>query len=109
MVKKNRPPVIPGRIPPPFRGTGCRLIDPGIRYEVRILWGNGIETSESCQGGRGHPFPEKTVRFHGNASEGFKALAIALTHGLKVSTLRRYYTMTGGELTGPDWEMTFWR
>jgi hypothetical protein len=49
------------------------------------------------------------VRFHGNASEGFKALAIALTHGLKVSTLRRYYTMTGGELTGPDWEMTFWR
>jgi hypothetical protein len=59
------------RIRPPFSGKNIgRLIDPGIRREVKILWENGIETFESCEGGRGHSFPEPTVRFHGGQSEG---------------------------------------
>jgi len=49
------------------------------------------------------------VRFHGHASEGFKALAIALQNGLKVAVLRRYYDIIDNEPHGPYWEMTFCR
>ena len=81
--------------------------DKGIKREVEILQAAGIETFESCQGGSGHAFYEPTVRFHGVYGEGFRALAIALQHGLKVSELRRYYSIQDGEPVGPYWEMTF--
>ncbi|SRR5216117_3392341 len=79
-------------------------------------WENGIETTESCEGdwrwtpGRGrHSFPEPTITFAGGPAEGFRALGIALQHGLKVVALRRVWTVNDGEPTGPEWEMTFWR
>ena len=87
-------------------GTTERPLDPGIREAVITLQRNGIETFESCEGGEGHSFPEPTVRFHGDASEGFKALAIAQQHGLRVDQLRRYYQIQNGEPTGPYWELT---
>jgi hypothetical protein len=83
-------------------------IDPGIRRAVRILSENGVETFESCEGGKGHAFFEPTVRFHGRHEEGFRALAVALAHGLKVVELRRYYTVIDNEPVGPYWEMTFY-
>ncbi len=89
-------------LPPPYSG-----LDRGIRTAVRILFENGIETFESCEGGRGHAFYEPTVRFHGGPGEGFKAFAIARTHGLRVSEIRRYYSVEDGEPVGPHWEMTF--
>lgn len=92
---------------PPFTSKNCRPIDKGIAREVRVLWENGVETFESCEGGRGHPFPEPTVRFHGEKSEGFRALAIAMQHRLDVTSLRRYYNVIDGEAVGPHWEMTF--
>jgi len=82
-------------------------LDSRIRPIVRILHENGVETFESCEGGKGHVFYEPTVRFHGGKGEGFRALAIALQHGLKVSELRRYYALIDGEPVGPHWEMTF--
>jgi hypothetical protein len=82
-------------------------IDPGIRHEVRVLLENGVETIESCQGGQGHPFPEPTVRFTGGAGEGPRALGIALQNGLRVTALRRVWSVIQGEATGPIWEMTF--
>jgi len=82
-------------------------IDPGIKHELKILCDNGIETTESCQGGQGHPFPEPTIRFCGGRAAGFKAVEIAITFGLKMSELRRVWNMQDGELTGPEWEMTF--
>jgi hypothetical protein len=82
-------------------------LDAGIRAIVRVLHENGIETFESCEGGKGHAFFEPTVRFHGHQSEGFRALAIALTHNLKPVELRRYWAIIDGEPTGPHWEMTF--
>ncbi len=82
-------------------------LDAGIKREVEILFENGIETYESCQGGAGHSFLEPTVKFHGESAEGFKAYAIAVENGLKVSELRRTYRVEGGELVGPTWEMTF--
>jgi hypothetical protein len=82
-------------------------LDKGIEKEVDILFDHGIETYESCEGGDGHAYPEPTVRFHGDRSEGFKALAIAMQNGLSVSALRRIWTVIDGEPKGPWWEMTF--
>jgi hypothetical protein len=82
-------------------------IDAGIRRHVRILFENGIETCESCEGGKGHAFPEPTVCFFGGHGEGFRALGIALEHGLKVFELRRIYQILDGEPNGPYWAMTF--
>jgi len=44
---------------------------------------------------------------HGEHSEGFRALAIALEHGLPVLDLRRYWAIIDGEPTGTYWELTF--
>ena len=88
--------------PPPYSS-----LDRGIRTAVRTLFENGIETFESCEGGKGHAFYEPTVRFHGGPGEGFRAFAIARAHGLRVSEMRRYYSIEDGEPVGPHWEMTF--
>ena len=82
-------------------------LDKGIRSVVQLLIANGVETFESCEGGKGHAFFEPTVRFHGGHAEGFRALSIALQHGLRVCELRRYYSIEDGEPVGPHWEMTF--
>ncbi len=83
-------------------------LDPGIANAVHVLRTAGIETYESCEGGNGHSFLVPTVRFHGDHTEGFKALAVAVQHGLPVSDLRRVWTVIDGEPVGPNWELTFW-
>lgn len=83
-------------------------LDSGIEEEVSILNDHGIETFESCEGGEGHAYPEPTVRFHGDKSEGFKALAIALQNGLKPSKLGRVWDIIEEEPIGAYWEMTFY-
>ncbi len=82
-------------------------LDDGIKAVVVVLAENGIETIESCQGGSGHAFPEPTVRFCGGKAEGYRALSVALQHGLKVAELRRVWPILDMEPTGPWWEMTF--
>jgi len=82
-------------------------LDPGIRRYVLILQSEGIETFESCQGGDGHAMPEPTIRFYGNAYEGFKAFSVAMTYGLPVLSVRRTYPVNEGWLEGPWWEITF--
>ena len=82
-------------------------LDSAIEPIVTALNEEGIETFESCQGGDGHAYPEPTVRFHGDRSEGLRALAIALRKGLSVVELRRVWPVIDNEPTGPYWEMTF--
>ncbi len=82
-------------------------LDEGIRDAVRILAEAGVETFESCQGGEGHAYAEPTIRFSGERSEGFKALAVALQRDLRVYALRRIWPIRDGEPTGPWWEMVF--
>ncbi len=84
-----------------------RKLDAGVREAVLILRAAGVETFESCEGGSGHPFPEPTIRFHGDNFEGFRALSVAQKNGLQVDQLRRYYQVQNGEPTGPYWELTF--
>ncbi len=83
-------------------------LDPDIVDFVKILQDAGIETTESCQGGEGHTFPEPTVRFNGDDSEGFRALAVAMQAQLPVAELRRVWVMQGGEAHGPEWELVFY-
>jgi hypothetical protein len=92
---------------PPFTGKGCRLVDPGIAHEVRVLWDNGVTTTESCQGGPGHSFPEPTVCFTGDACEGLRALTVALQNGLPVFQLRQVWTVQDRLPYGPEWQLTF--
>jgi hypothetical protein len=82
-------------------------LDPGIADIVERLSAQNIETFESCEGGEGHTFFEPTVRFYGERSEGFRALAVALMLGMHVQELRRVWPIIDGEPTGPIWELTF--
>lgn len=82
-------------------------LDAGIVDAVVALRQRGVETFESCEGGTGHAFPEPTVRFHGERSEGFRAFAIDMEVGLPVAELRRVWPVQDGEPTGPWWEITF--
>ena len=82
-------------------------LDRGIEAMVLALRAVGVETFESCEGGLGHAYPEPTVRFHGNQSEGFRALAAAMQSGLRVAELRRVWPVLESEPTGPWWELTF--
>ncbi|MFA4918859.1 MAG: hypothetical protein WC581_06385 [Thermodesulfovibrionales bacterium] len=86
-----------------------KTLEKGIEREVITLLNAGIETFESCEGGKGYSYPEPTVRFYGDKSEGFKALATAMQNGLYVNALRRIWPIIEGEPTGPWWEMTFYQ
>lgn len=83
-------------------------LDEGIKLAVTVLIAGGVETFQSCQGGPGHAYAEPTVEFHGRPEEGLRAVAWALSFGLKVHELRRVWSYHGGELNGPHWAMTFW-
>lgn len=89
-----------------FRRIASHL-DPGIAVIVELLLAAGVETFESCEGGPGHAFPEPTVRFYGHRDEGYRALAVVLQAGIRVSALRRYWSVIDGEPTGPHWELVF--
>ena len=90
---------MPERFDPP--------LDPGVAAYVVTLRASEVETFESCQGGKGHAYPEPTIRFHGRRDEGLRALAAALRAALPVTALRRVWPVDDGEPTGPYWELTF--
>lgn len=81
-------------------------LDAGIEKFVRCLVDAGVETFESCQGGKGHAYPEPTVRFYGARPDGYRAVGVALSNGFAVKALRRVWPLLDGELTGPYWELT---
>ena len=84
-------------------------LDPGIERAVVILHQHGIETYESCQGGEGHACPSPTVLFHGTYADGFRALSIALAHGMPVSELQRFWSVQDHEPVGPHWKLVFYK
>jgi hypothetical protein len=92
-----------------WRERWLSRLDPGIAPYVDALRAAGVETFESCEGAPGHAYTEPTVRFSGDRSEGLRALAVALRLQLPVEAVRRYWAVIDGELSGPNWEMTFYR
>jgi hypothetical protein len=91
--------------------TGKRIydppLDPGIAPYVEALGEAGFETFESCEGGAAHAYPEPTIRFHGDHSEGLRALAFALRRRFPVGALRRSWPVIDREPAAPIWELTF--
>jgi hypothetical protein len=83
------------------------LLDRWIRYAVLVLHRGGIRTYESCHGGRGHAFPEPTVRFEGSMRDAFRAVALARTHGLPIYQLRQFWRVSATKTERPAWELTF--
>jgi len=93
-----------------------KTLDKGIAHAVKLLHESGVETYESCEGpgektkyDTEHSYPEPTIRFFGARTKGFHVFHICMTYGLPISSLRRLWKVTDGELTGPDWEITFYR
>ena len=82
-------------------------LDRGIKQYVGILADNGIETYESCEGGKGHAYAEPTICFYGEIAEGFRALTIAIENGLPVNEIRQFWSIQDLQPVGPDWAMTF--
>jgi len=84
------------------------MLDRGIAKAVKLLQSMGIETFESCEGGKRHAYPEPTIRFYGTSEAGWRAVGICLSHGLPIQSLRRVWDiLDGNEPTGPNWEITF--
>jgi hypothetical protein len=84
-------------------------LDSGIAPWVHLLRSCTFETFESCEGGEGHAYPIPTIRFSGERSEGFRALALLLQRGVPVAELLRVWPVLDGEPTGPYWQVTFSR
>lgn len=99
--------LVPNR-PLPMPTAGMEL-DPDIMEIVRILRFNGVETFESCQGGKGHVSELPMVRFSGSQGEGYRAVAILLDWGYAVKNLQREWHIDGHELTGPTWKIILHR
>lgn len=85
------------------------VLDVGIAPWVLTLIKDDVATFESCQGGLGHAFTEPTIRFHGQVGEGMRVYALARTYGWPVQAVRRVWDDIDGELTGPVWEIVFWK
>jgi len=94
-----------GTTPPIGEAIDIEGLDPGIKRPVQLLIRAKIPTFESCEGGRGHHFPRPTIRFFGGKEEGFRAYAVLEYNGISVSSIRRYWSIIDGELTGPMWEI----
>lgn len=83
-------------------------LEPLIAPYVKTLQDNGVETFESCQGGEEHSYVNPTIAFHGDASAGWKALSVALTHNLPVSKLQREWSIYQDQAPdGSIWKMVF--
>lgn len=86
-------------------------LDPGIRFAVRILHANGIETGQSCQGGEGHCYEHPTIEFGAGADDanGFRALSILQIYGLKVFALSIHWSIFNGLPYEKLWRIEFIR
>lgn len=83
------------------------ILDPKIENVVRMLQAHGVETCQSCQGGRGHSYDRPTVEFRGGIGEGPRALGVALIYNLPVTSLARRWSVLYKEMEGPVWVMEF--
>lgn len=90
-----------------YKTADDKCIDKEVAPIVDVLREGGVETIQSCSGKPGHPFPECTVVFCGEQSDGLRALSVALQRGLSVFQLKRVWTVLNKEITGPLWELTF--
>lgn len=84
-------------------------LDVGIRFAVRVLHANGIETCQSCQGGKGHPYDQPTIEMisTGGDANGFAALAVLQAYGLPVDAVAIVWPIRNGLPYERLWRITF--
>jgi hypothetical protein len=84
-------------------------IDPGIRFAVRLLHYAGIDTCQSCQGGKGHAYDHPTIDMVALADDaaGFGALAALQEYGLPVDTVALVWNIRQGMPYEKLWRITF--
>jgi hypothetical protein len=76
-----------------------RDLDVGIRFAVRVLHAaGGIETCQSCQGGKGHSYDRPTVDMIAGSDDavGFRALAALHAYGLPIQDLALVWRIQHG-------------
>jgi len=85
-------------------------LDPGIRFAVRVLHAaGGIETSQSCEGGVGHAYPDPTIDLVDDEGAGLRAVAALTVYGLDVWTLSRVWPIRHGMPCDVLWRVTLRR
>lgn len=64
-------------------------LDKGIRFPVKVLHAAGLETCQSCEGGKGHAYEYPTIEMiaAGNDVNGFTALAVLAEYGIEVGQI----------------------
>ncbi len=84
-------------------------IDAGIRFAVRVLHAAGIETCQSCQGGKGHSYDRPTVDMValGEDATGFRALAALADYGLPVADVAILWSIRNSLPYEKLWRVTF--
>jgi hypothetical protein len=87
-----------------------RDLDPGIRFAVRVLHANGIDTCQSCQGYGGHAYLRPTVEMisTGSDAQGFQALACLALYGLPVDSVAIVWHVTNGLPHERLWRIEFY-
>lgn len=93
-------------------------LDAGIRFAVRVLHAQGLETCQSCQGGpdperpeRGHAYDRPTVDLPASVDDcvGFEALAALHAYGLNVRDVSLLWTVNNGLPNEKIWRITLWK
>lgn len=87
-----------------------QALDAGIRFAVRVLHAaGGIETCQSCQGGKGHSYDRPTVDLIAGHSDaiGFRALAALTDYGLPVADVAILWNIQNGLPYEKLWRITF--
>ena|ERR1035438_9034659 len=85
-------------------------LDAGIRFAVRVLHAaGGIETCQSCQGGKGHSYDRPTVDMiaTGDGALGFRALAALADYGLPVFDVSIVWSIKNFLPYEKLWRVTF--
>lgn len=101
----GRRPVRTKMAPPLFYAS----LDEGIRFAVRLLHANGIETGQSCEGGDGHSYEKPTIDLWGQPVENataFHAVHVLHTYGLPVDGVELRWRIHHGMPLEPLWRIT---
>ena len=86
-------------------------LDVGIRFAVRVLHAAGIETCQSCQGGKGHSYDEPTIEMVAGDDDalGFEALAVLRGYGLPVAAVSIIWPVRHSVPYEKNWRITFFK
>lgn len=86
-----------------------KSLDAGIRFAVRVLHADGIETCQSCEGGEGHAYDRPTIDMIAGPSDsaGLAAVAALWTYGLPVYDLSKVWPIKHGMPYEFLWRVTF--